>query len=322
MKKKVHPKDQTEELRRTKFQFLVRNEKESEKLKELVERNDKIRDELTTKLATVTGQFSQEQKDRWDFFYSGTILDGELAEYLKKEKPSKAVNAVWRWLDYNMETAYQDMATKRVEPVILDKARHEYLVAKVFDFYCRDAREIFTELTDGRPAVHLLAGIDLTRNKGVILAEVEALITEYQRKLGIHEMPEKRFKWLSTVDELLEVWDLYDQAGQQPWRKTFQQISKTVNRPVSTVKEQWYAAYERIYRQPYEPGIKYATEDKRGEADGLCAECPHGACYKKSGDWIPCKDYLKIAGKDREIKTTEYDENVLYNKDWERTFDE
>ena len=73
----------------------------------------------------------------------------------------------------------------------------------------------------------------------------------------------QRLKWLSIYDELLEVWDLYTDAGQQPWKRTFQQISKKVGRPLSTVKNQWNKAYEKIY------GEKVYTRNKvhhRGKA--------------------------------------------------------
>lgn len=319
MKKKIQPEDQSEGLIRAKLEFILRNQEEYQKLKELIDRNDKKRDQFTTALATIGGKFDPEQKERWDFLYehSEVVLDVELAEYLKTVIPPPAVNSVWRWLDYTMEIAYQELAT--MEPVINDNKRHEYLKTKVFDMYCRDARGIFTELTNDRPAVHLLMGIDLTRNKGAILKEVEKLVTEYQTKIGVHEMPERRFKWLSNVGELLEVWDLYNQAGQQPWRKTFREISKKVGRPLSTVKDQWRLAFGLIYRKPYKPESKYTTDEKKLEATKICAACPHltkkgATCQKGNGEWQPCSEYLSVAGKERSVKFVEYLDDLLYHQ--------
>jgi hypothetical protein len=137
---------------------------------------------------------------------------------------------------------------------------------------------------------------------------------ELQRLDVEHGGKEKRLKWLSIYKEVLEVWDLYEHAGQQPWKRSFQQISKKVGRPLSTVKDQWNKAYEKIYGKIYKPETKYTTEEKRGDADKLCASCPYGAkCYRR-GDWYPCRDYLAIAGKEKNVKFTEYKDSFLYDK--------
>lgn len=293
MKKKIHPKEQTAELNRARLEFILRNKGEFQKLRELVGQNEKKRDEITTALASISGKFNPEMKERWDFFYkhSEVPFDKEFAEYIKKIEIPKAVNSVWRWLDYTMAIAYQEMAT--MEPVIDDKQRYEYLKTKVFDMYCRDAREIFMELTNGRPAVHLLMGIDLTRNKGVILQEVEKLIAEYQMKLGIHEMPEKRLKWLSIVDELLEIWDAWAGYGQ---RRCLSLIARKKKMPESTVKARWRLAYRLIN------GEEYSKEVAAESADELCVKCnDQKKCYrinkKGSMDHFPCSEYLKLTGK-------------------------
>ncbi|MCX5839417.1 MAG: hypothetical protein NTW71_13025 [Deltaproteobacteria bacterium] len=177
--------------------------------------------------------------------------------------------------------------------------------------------QVLEVLTSGKPEQTLMIGVDLTRTKEVIMAEFEILLDmQRERKRG-------RMKWLSIVDELLEVWDLHNQAGQQPWQKTFRQISKKVGRPLSTVKDQWYQAYEKIYHKPYDPESKYATEEKRGDAAQLCAKCPHGAgCYKKSGEWIPCSEYENIAGKERNLRSLEYRDNILYGENWREDSEE
>jgi len=314
MKNKIHPKNQTDELNRARLEFLKRNPKEFRKLMELFERDLKKRDELATGLASIGDEVNPKLKKSWHFFFahSEEPFDTDFAEYLSKIESPKAVNAAWRWLDYSMEIEHKRLMLPAV-PGKPSTINYEELKSQVMALYCRDARDIFSELTNGRPAVHLLMGIDLTRNKGVILGEVEQLITEYQRKIGVHEIPEKRFKWLSSVDALLEVWDQYVEAGQRPSKDTFRQISRKVNRPLSTVRDQWHEAYRQIFREPYNPEAKYATEEKRGEADQLCSKCPHGAKCYQGADWFPCSDYLRISGKERKPKTIEYMDDIDYS---------
>ena len=175
------------------------------------------------------------------------------------------------------------------------------LKKKVIEMYCRDAKQVFEKLTNRNPFSHLLIGVDLTRSKDVILAEVHKLLTHYQNILGLDEIKKTRLKWLRLTDELLEVWDLYDQAGQKPGVITFKIISNKIGKPLSTVKSQWYMAYEKIFGRVYDPEIKYSTEEKKTDATKLCVKCPHDAkCYRKV-DWYPCVDYLKIAGKEKQI---------------------
>jgi len=176
----------------------------------------------------------------------------------------------------------------------------EELKKKIIEMYCRDAKRVFEELTNRDPFSHLLIGVDLMRNKDVILAEVRKLVTHYQNILGLDEIKKPRLKWLPLTDELLEVWDLYDQAGKNPAARTFKIISKKVGRPLSTVKSQWYMAYEKIFGKAYDPEIKYTTEEKKALADALCAKCPHDAICYRDRDWFSCKDYLYIAGKERQ----------------------
>jgi hypothetical protein len=135
-------------------------------------------------------------------------------------------------------------------------------------------------------------GIDLTRSKDVILAEVKELIEEYQKKLGVHELPGKRLKWLSIVDEILEVWDAWTRYGQ---RRCFHLIAKEKNIPESTVKARWRMAYRLINRKDYSKEVGAAS------ADELCAKCKdQGACYRTvrgAMEFYPCAAYLKITGK-------------------------
>lgn len=195
----------------------------------------------------------------------------------------------------------------------------------------KNAKHILNQIIFPYPSESLVITVNLNRSKESIMAEVEEIITDelnnYHEELnkvflfdvnkkfvGTEQNDKKeRMKWLSIVDELLEVWDLYDQAGQQPVKITFKQIARKVNRPLSTVKDQWRTAYEKIYHIPYNPESKYVTEEKKINADQLCAKCPHGAKCYRGNDWFPCNDWLKIAGKERNIKFVEYCDNILYN---------
>jgi len=301
MKKKIKPADQTEKLNRAKREFIKRNKNSMKKINELFEQDGKKRDELSTHLSTRFGEFNPKLKEGWDLYLKLCFdaVDKDFAEYLQKETIPPAVNAVWEWVNYTIELAGDDMALRQSAEDPL-KMPIDELKKKVIEMYCRDAKRVFEELTNQNPFSHLLIGLDLTRSKDVILAEVRELITHYQNILGLDEIKKPRLKWLPIADELLEVWDLYDQAGQKPVARTFNTISKKVGRPLSTVKSQWYMAYEKIFGKAYDPEIKYTTEEKEIDATKLCVSCPHEAkCYKK-GDWYPCADYLKIAGKEKQ----------------------
>ncbi len=285
MTKKIQ-KDQSEELRRAKLEFIFRNEGESQRLRELLERNKKKRDEITTALATIGGKFRPEQKERWDFLYQEAVVDEELAEYLKKKIPPNAVNPVWRWVDYCMDIKQKMIMTT-------PQLNYKELKTKVIDMHCRDAREIFTELMNDRPAVHLLLGIDLTRSKEVIIEEVKKLVDEYKTKLGVHEAPGKRFKWLSIVRELMEIWDAWAGYGQ---RRCFHLIASKLKMPKSTVKARWRLAYRLIQNK------EFSKEVAKESAVELCAKCKDSSkCYREEADdrmeFYPCAAYLKLTGK-------------------------
>ncbi len=175
----------------------------------------------------------------------------------------------------------------------------------------RQGSYILNRLTSGQPSKTLLLGVDLSRSKEAILAEVEMLVDHY-REVYQEVNGAERLRWLPIAEELLEVWDLYEQAGKSPARVTFRTVSKKVNRPLSTVKSQWRLAYELIHGEPYDPDAKYANERTRAAADHLCARCPHGAKCYRGGGWYPCSDYLAVAGKDREPRTVEFSENIDY----------
>ncbi|HQI25276.1 MAG TPA: hypothetical protein PLV15_10560, partial [Smithella sp.] len=233
MAKKINAKDQTEELNRARLEFLKRNPEKLQKLVDLLQQNEKKRGEFLDCLSAISTMCDGENRDIWDFLLRETFFDKELKNKIKEIEIPPAVHSVWRWLDYNIETQYQRMANREnYNRGILVNLTNEEMKEKIIDMHCRDAREIFTELMNDRPAVHLLMGVDLSRSKGVILGEVEKLVTDYKTRLGIREAPEQRFKWLSIVDELLEIWDTWAGYGQ---RRCFSLIAKEKEIPESTV---------------------------------------------------------------------------------------
>lgn len=321
VKKKINPKDQTEELNRVKLEFLKRNPEEWQKLEELIQRNENKRGEFLDNLG---GICNAESRDAWDFLMREKIFDKELENKIKEIEIPPAVNATYPFMQFGIDVGTKVMVHggDDIFHMSEDTKNDKYL-----DYLCLHAREIFTELTSGNPCSCLLVGIDLRRGKDVIFSELENLPKLHnlnQIKMMATILPEKRLKWLPIVDELTEVWDLYDQAGKQPVKITFMQIKRKVNRPLSTVKDQWRMAYELIYDKPYDPESKYATEEKKQDAAMVCQKCPHltakGAKCQRGSEWIPCSEYLKIAGKEKSNQTKEYMDdmsNDLVEERWQ-----
>jgi len=317
MSKKVNPKEQTGELNRASLEFLKRNAGKLEELSKAFSRNEKKRDIFSTSLASYSGN-NQKIKKAWDFFLQECLFDKDYKAALTEIETLPAANTGWHFMNFAMDHGYQVMAHggESIFQMTKDALNEAYL-----DYLCRNAREIFTELTNGQPSKYLLVGIDLSRTKEVIRDEVAELVRQHQDKggLGLENIQPKRFKWLPIVNDLLEVWDLYNQAGQQPWQKTFPRISKKVGRPLSTVKDQWRQAYAKIYGKSYDPESKYATEEKRQAAAVVCQNCPHltpeGAKCQRGGEFYPCAEYLKIAGKEKSLNTIDYMDDILYSAD-------
>lgn len=146
-----------------------------------------------------------------------------------------------------------------------------------------------------------LVAIDLERKTEDILAEIKEIVRCMKSSIAL-----SRLKWLPIVDDLLMVYDLYCAEGKAPGSVTFKMISKKLNKPISTVKSQFYLAYEKIHEVPYAPEVKFSTKEKKIEADKLCTKCPHGAKCYKANDWFPCAEYLQIGGKERRVDHLEY----------------
>jgi len=295
MKKKIHPKDQTKKLSEARYEFLKRNP-------------EKMRD----------------TEDAFKDFRASRKNHKELEEEIERDIIERAIRkgmclpAAWQagfiWsymrLIINKKpkpgTGYNERITMWREQIL------------------EEAKLILDQMILPHPGETLLISIDLKRSKKVILAEVERLFHEARKDYQsgwIHKgggpVKESRLKWLPIADELLEVWDLWDKAGQTPWQKSFRTISRKVGRPLSTVKTQWRLAYEKIYGKPYEPESKYENGAKFEEATELCAKCPHIAgkrlpCYK-SGEWLPCSEYIKLMGKQPSIRTVEFHDELQYD---------
>ena len=68
MKKKIHPKDQTDELNRAKFETVKRNPEELNEIQKLIEKNEKGLDEYATRMATIDGKCTEDLKNAWKYF--------------------------------------------------------------------------------------------------------------------------------------------------------------------------------------------------------------------------------------------------------------
>jgi len=170
--------------------------------------------------------------------------------------------------------------------------------------YVDDAKLIWDKFINVR--------VNLTLPKEIILAEVGELLDRYKKK---HKVTTSKRIILNDANEIFQVWGLYQQAGKQPSRVTFRDAARMTGRPLSTIKDQWRKAYEKIYGKKYEPAVKYTTEKKKADADQLCAKCPYDAKCYRGADWKPCNDYLKIAGKEKMVAFTELHDNYEYSED-------
>jgi hypothetical protein len=297
MTKKIIPKEQTAELNRACLEFLKRNPKKLKEFLNLLEQNEKKRDEYATNMATLSGKCNQELRKSWNLILSESFFDKDFKEKLTEIETLPAANTGWHFCRFVMDHGYQVMAHGGEDVFCLTK---DSLNTKFLDYLCQNAREIFTELTNGQPSKHLLVGLDLSRTKEVILAEVADLVTQHQDRsgLGLEDIPQKRFKWLSIVDDLLEVWDSWIASG-EPARRAFPAIAKRLNIPESTVKARWHRAHVFIYGKPYETDPakrRKQLEDKAMEL--LCLKCTDPVCGNKHGaDEIGCPAYVKMAGK-------------------------
>lgn len=272
MKKKFHPKKQTEELKKAEFEFLIRNKEKFEKI---------ISDPAWQSFSRRCRELKIDQEELDDILRDTLVRE---AVYVDYEYWAHAENNANKRAKLSPETSYNDLYVEEM---------------------AKDAEKLVRRLIDGKPNDIMIAAIDLTRPGDVILAEIRGILEDAYR-----ERKRTRSKWLTNAHELLEVWDLWALAGQKPWQRSMTAISRKVGRPVSTVKTQWRMAYEKIHGKPYDPQTKYVNEEKRANADTLCANCPHGAkCYTR-GDWYPCADYRKLTGKERSIKTVEYTDGI------------
>jgi hypothetical protein len=277
MKKKLRPDEQTKEIGRAKWEFLKRNPEE----------------------------YKEIEKNISELLNLGFDIDEEvMIECMQRPAAS---DATLMFLESWLKILHKNLA------IILESYEEKNKVYR--EQILKDATEILNRILYLNPSECLLLVCDLTRSKKAIMGEVEAIVDkqlgQYKKEKEKVQSSIKRLKWLSNTDELLEVWDLYERAGQMPGVMSFKRIAKKVKRPVSTVKSQWRLAYEKIYGKAYDPGTKYANEETRALADAFCAKCPYnGKCYR-NGDCYPCAEYMKIAGKEKpEPKHLEFRDEI------------
>ena len=157
------------------------------------------------------------------------------------------------------------------------------------------------------PGNTLLLGIDLTRSKEAIMAEFEEILNKHKIKV------ENRLKWLSKINEILQVWDIWESYGK---RHCWYLIARRLNIPRSTVKARWRLAYKLIH------GEEYSQSKAADQSLNLCAGCrDYKSCYKivkKRMEFTPCSAYLKLVGREysRE-KIYENFEEIVDQKSYE-----
>jgi hypothetical protein len=315
MKKKIHPKDQTKEMSSALYEFMQRNQERK-------------------------SEYDKKEGDNFRAICKKIgISDDEAEAYIRDSM------SLWAALDCeyilydSWWKVFKDFFVKEdIHPLDYDYMKKNSMWREQI---LKDAESILDQIIFPLPAQSRIVVINLARTKEAIMAEVEEIVTNavkaYQKKRNevvildddgkiidvVNNKKKERNKWLPITPELLEVWDLYKQAGQHPWLKTFRNISRKVGRPLSTVKDQWCQAFEKIYGKKYTPEIKYATEEKRRDADVLCVSCPyiiekdgkpdHAKCQRR-GDWYPCSEYLSIAGKAMSVESVEYDDDIDYSR--------
>lgn len=290
---KIKPKDQTKALAKARLEFLKRNEKA---------------------FAEFLEQIGNEALQLWERM--GMSAEEALQEI---QAAPAAINGkpvfIASWMRV-LSTLRPGMDYDEIN----DRYRKQIL---------KDSRSILENLMFSFPypdeSLFLVA--DLNRSKEAIMAEIDEIVTEERNRLKKERQrdfilddgkvtmiekkePDNRLKWLPIVDALLEVWDLWSEAGKTPAIQTFTLIAKKLKRPISTVKDQWYSAYEKIQGEKYSSTVKLATEEKRADADAMCAKCGKiTQCYRERNgmmDFIPCKAYLRAIGI--EIEREDYSE--------------
>lgn len=263
MSKKINPKDQTRELNKAFFEFLKRNKNEFAAFLEKYEFES---------VAALCEKYHapQEEVEEWlaEILSPPAVMD---------EKPCYSAYL----------KAYRRAEKKECQgpclPAEVIKAMEQF--SKIYlEELAKDSENIIREYMSVRPLERLMVSIDLTRPTEVILAEVKALVTSSKR-----EMQEKRLKWLPIVNDLLDVWDLWEKYSQ---RRCFSLIARRLKIPESTVKARWRLAYKLIY------GHEYTKQQGHADADMLCSKCKdQKKCYrivKNSMEFIPCAAYLKM----------------------------
>jgi len=235
MAKKINPKDQTRELNRARFEFLKRNKEKFEEFLKYFFKDDLENGTIkpSTDMAKVLQDYCESKKYPLEEFEE--ILQDSLG------RP-----AVMSFFDASMEAVYR--AFKRCCQILkISPERKEQLVwegwkaissLEHFDAFfleelLKDSEKIIKALMSDMPSKLFLVSIDPTRPVDSILAEVKELVKTEKR-----ELPNSRLSWLPIADNILAVWDLWDEAG-QPARQAFKNIAKKLNVPESTVKARW-----------------------------------------------------------------------------------
>ena len=214
----------------------------------------------------------------------GDVFLDECDDFLKNTMQRPAVTKYYHFAHFTFK-----------HPEFFTKMSDDEINKKWMQMLIENSKLIFERLIMGEPVKTLFVGIDLTRSKEAILAELETIISETQDFYWGEEL-RPRQSWLKKIKDYLAVWDMWIERG-EPARQAFPEMAKELKIPESTVRARWDRAYELIYKKTYENDPLKRREDKIEKAlKELCGVCTNPTCYK-DGDFIGCPEYIRIVGK-------------------------
>ncbi len=313
MKKK--PMNQTEKISHARWEFLTRNPGAKAARMEEAEHIREDHAWLQKHL-----QEDGEETETFEEFLKGTqcrpaarastIIQGARMQICDEIGDPTSEEFVARWRE-GEECPVQQLFQELGRPL---STVREGFAARWRELITDKVNLLLGELLGDNPDSRLVISIDLTRSKEAIRDEVGDLVTAAKAQSKIVET---RFKWLSNVEKLLKVWDLWEEAGKTPALQTFRNIARETGRPLSTVKSQWLQAYEMINGKKYDPDKKYTTPEKQEVAIALCASCAED-CYREVGghmEFYPCPEYDRIWGKEKDPREQGYNDALDYGDD-------
>ncbi|OGP65591.1 MAG: hypothetical protein A3K22_03540 [Deltaproteobacteria bacterium RBG_16_42_7] len=211
-------------------------------------------------------------KDKLRLKAKRLLLNEDYRADLKKY--NKATTILTKYLDTDKYDIVKPYDLKTLEDAANGKIILAAEVCDIVNIMKEDKKYIYIRIRKDEP-------------KHCLLYYMDRLFDVY-----LVNKPKTRFR--REQNGALEVWAEWMKLGLSA-KKGFPKIAKKLNIPLSTAKSRWYRAHEILFKQSYEPqSIK-----EEGKAVELCSRCKDITCYKdrKIMDWIPCYEYIRLAGK-------------------------